>query len=159
MKSLKKRISRCKTIRRRKFAKGGMRFRKSIINGVFGKTWFERVSKGNDIINAAIKGADAANKIGHRTPFSASASKSFGDFDSPRFRMSPPENRIAIAFNETMPDATPKKSSSSPPTKPPNLPTRSRRVETKEDRLRRLGSTVAPVWQRPVPVATVLFPD
>lgn len=136
-------------------AKGGMYRRlptaKTVLGKVFGETWPERLDKLNQMKDAGLKGAANAAKKGEpRTPSSAS-NKSFA-FDSPRFHMSHIKSPHRVDENYKTPKKTQSHASSEP-----LLPKRSKYVETDDQRARRLGVSVAPTVEHPVPIVTKLF--
>ena len=148
----------------KKVKKGGM-FRqsaskaaKTVFGKVFGETWPDRLSKGKDMIDAGLKGAaDAAKKKGSRAPSSAS-SKSFA-VDSPRSHISYIESPVKPTARPPFDELyrTPKKSTST--REPILLQTRLKNDETADQRARRLGLSVAPTLQHPIPIVAKLFHD
>jgi len=137
------------------FRQSASKAAKTVLGKVFGETWPDRFSKGKDMIDAGLKGAADAAKKGPRTPSSAS-SKSFA-FDSPRYRISHIESPTPPLFDENY--KTPTKTQPHETSEPILLPNRLKHVETESQRARRLGVSVAPTVEHPVPIVAKLFDE
>ena len=147
----------------KKANKGGM-FRQSaskaakeVFGKVFGETWPERIDRLNQMKDAVLKGTANAAKKGAKN-LSSSSPKSFSSPSSNmRFVGKPNDHKHKHNDDENPNYKTPTKSTST--REPILLSNRLKNDETVEQRARRLGLSVAPTLQHPIPIVAKLFDD